>query len=209
IASDRQFFASRAEALARGYRSCAAFPLRLQGCSIGVFIVYSREPLYFDDEELGLLTGLADNFSFAIDSRRKARALRESEAQLRAVIDNEPQCVATISLDAKLLEMNPAGLRTLQAPSLEAVVGRPVADFVTRRTGRDTSRSMPRPRQAAAERRSSARLACAARFAGSTCTWPPCIRTTAASGRFSASRRTSPRSAHGWSSSSTAPPCLR
>jgi PAS domain S-box-containing protein len=130
IASDRQFFASRHEALARGYRSCAAFPLTLQGHPIGVFVVYAAVPLYFDEQELGLLTALADNFSFAIESRRKARALRASEARLRAIIDNEPQCVATISAAGALLEVNPAGLRTLQAPSLEAVIGHPVIDFV-------------------------------------------------------------------------------
>ncbi len=130
IESDRQSFASRQEALARGYRSCGAFPLKLQGIPIGIFVVYAAVPLYFDAQEVALLTALAEHFSFAIESRRKARALRESEARLRAIIDHEPQCVATISDAGILLEVNPAGLRTLQAPSLAAVIGRPVADFV-------------------------------------------------------------------------------
>jgi PAS domain S-box-containing protein len=130
IENEREYFASRKEALARGYRSCAAFPLMLQGRPIGVFVAYAAVPLYFDDQELGLLGALADNFSFAIESRRKDRTLRESEARLRAVIDNEPQCVATISSDGKLLEVNPAGLRTLQASALDAVIGRPVDEFV-------------------------------------------------------------------------------
>ena len=130
IPSDRQFFASRKEALARGYRSCAAFPLKLQGRPIGVFVVYAAVPLYFDEQELSLLTALAENFSFAIDSGRKTRALRDSEARLRAIVDNEPQCVATISGAGTLLEVNPAGLRTLQASSLDAVIGQAAADLV-------------------------------------------------------------------------------
>jgi PAS domain S-box-containing protein len=130
IESDLQFFASRKEALARGYRSCAAFPLHLQGHPIGVFVVYAAIPLYFDQQELQLLGALADNFSFAIESRRTDRALRQSEARLRAVIDNEPQCVATISAEGLLLAVNPAGLRTLQATAPAAVVGRPVTEFV-------------------------------------------------------------------------------
>jgi hypothetical protein len=130
IASDSRFFASRSEALARGFRSCAAFPLQLHGRPIGIFVTYAAEPLHFDAEELTLLKALADNFSFAIESRRKDRALRQSEARLRAIIDNEPQCVATISADGTLLEMNPAGLRTLQATRADAVVGRPMVHFI-------------------------------------------------------------------------------
>jgi hypothetical protein len=86
IESDSQFFASRAEAMARGYRSCAAFPLTLQGKPIGVFVVYASVPLYFDDQELSLLGALADNFSFASESRRNHRALQESESRLRAAV---------------------------------------------------------------------------------------------------------------------------
>ena len=130
IERDRQFFASREQALARGYRSCAAFPLVLHGRPVGVFVVYADIPNYFDGQELALLGALADNFSFAIDSRRTGRALRESEARLRTVIDNEPQCVATISPEGILLEVNPAGLRTLQAPAADAVIGRAVTEFV-------------------------------------------------------------------------------
>jgi PAS domain S-box-containing protein len=44
--------------------------------------------------------------------------LRESEGRLRAVIAAEPECVATVSPDGELLEMNPAGLRMLEADSL-------------------------------------------------------------------------------------------
>ena len=137
IEADHEFFAFRKEALARGYRSCAAFPLKLEGSPVAVFMVYAAEPLYFDDAELALLASLADNFSFAIEAREKDRqrarmeaALRASEARLRAVVDNEPECVKTVSLKCELLDINPAGLNMIQAPSLEAVLGKNVLDFI-------------------------------------------------------------------------------
>ena len=137
IDADHEFFAFRREALARGYRSCAAFPLKLEGRPVAVFLVYAAEPLYFDDNELALLTSLADNFSFAIEAREKDRqrgrieaALRASEARLRAVIDNEPECVKTLSPTCELLDINPAGLEMIEAPSLEAVLGKNVLDFI-------------------------------------------------------------------------------
>lgn len=137
IDADHEFFAFRREALARGYRSCAAFPLKLEGRPVAVFLVYAAEPLYFDENELALLTSLADNFSFAIEAREKdsqrARmeaALRASEARLRAVVDNEPECVKTLSPTCELLGINPAGLKMIEAPSLQAVLGRNALDFI-------------------------------------------------------------------------------
>ena len=103
IASDTYFFASKTQALARGFRSCAAFPVKIGGDTIGVFIVYAAQPLYFDSDEMALLLGLSENFSFAIEARQKETqrrqmeaALRASEARLRAVIDNEPECVKSV-----------------------------------------------------------------------------------------------------------------
>jgi len=137
IEADHQFFAYRAEALARGFRSCAAFPLKQEGRSVAVFLVYAAEPLYFDAEELALLASLADNFSFAIVARERdaqrqqmENALRAGEARLRAVIDNEPECVKSVSVDGVLLDMNPAGLMMIDAPDLGAVLGCRVLDFV-------------------------------------------------------------------------------
>lgn len=44
--------------------------------------------------------------------------LRESEGRLRAIIAAEPECVAIVGPDGELLDMNPAGLRMLEASSL-------------------------------------------------------------------------------------------
>lgn len=56
--------------------------------------------------------------------------LKNSEARLKAVIDNEPECIKITSPDGILLDMNPAGLLMVEAESLEQVVGCNVFDLV-------------------------------------------------------------------------------
>ncbi|MDP3620045.1 MAG: GAF domain-containing protein [Ramlibacter sp.] len=137
IEADTESFAFRKEALAHGYRSCGAFPLKQDGRPVAVFFVYAAEPLYFDQHELTLFTSLADNFSFAIEARERESerqqmnaAVRASEARMRAVIDNQAECVKILAPDGRILEINPAGLSLLQAGSADELVGRVVLDFV-------------------------------------------------------------------------------
>lgn len=55
-----------------------------------------------------------------INARKLAEErLRESEGRLRAIIAAEPECVAIVAPDGTLIDMNPAGLRMLEASSLE------------------------------------------------------------------------------------------
>ena len=57
-------------------------------------------------------------------------ALREREAYLRAIIDNEPECVKLLARDGSLVMMNPAGLAMIQSESLEQVKGQSVYPLV-------------------------------------------------------------------------------
>ncbi len=57
-------------------------------------------------------------------------SLRQNEARLRAIIDAEPECVKVMAPDGKLLDMNAAGLRMLQAESLESIADKSLLDFV-------------------------------------------------------------------------------
>lgn len=55
-----------------------------------------------------------------IDARKRTEErLRESEGRLRAIIAAEPECVAIVAPGGELIDMNPAGLRMLEASSLE------------------------------------------------------------------------------------------
>ena len=58
------------------------------------------------------------------------RSLRESESRLRAIVNNEPQCVKLIDGDGRLLEMNPAGLRMIEADDLASLRGECVYNLV-------------------------------------------------------------------------------
>jgi PAS domain S-box-containing protein len=95
IEHDERMRPWREEALKRGYRSAAAFPLRAGEFFIGTYQLYSSESRFFDREVVRLLEGLALDISFVLDAlesenwRRQAEAaLRESELKYRIVADN-------------------------------------------------------------------------------------------------------------------------
>jgi PAS domain S-box-containing protein len=69
----------REDAVARGLRACAAFPLRRADRAVGVLLLYADRPQYFQDEELRVLTALADDISFAVTSA-------EGEAERRRLV---------------------------------------------------------------------------------------------------------------------------
>jgi PAS domain S-box-containing protein len=77
--------------------------------------------------------GRRAQLAIAIDvteQHRAHEAIRESESRLRAIIDNEPECVKTVSTGGLLLEMNAAGLRMIDAESAAQIRGRPVSDLI-------------------------------------------------------------------------------
>lgn len=82
----------REQALKKGYRSSAAFPIELNATVIGSLNVYAIETDFFNENEMRLLEKAALDISFALEkleedeSRRKAeKALRESEERFRIV----------------------------------------------------------------------------------------------------------------------------
>ena len=77
--------------------------------------------------------GRAAQLAIAIDvteQRKAEEAIRNSESQLRAIIDHEPECVKTVSAGGLLLEMNPAGLRMIEAESAAQIRGHPVSELI-------------------------------------------------------------------------------
>jgi len=66
-----------------------------------------------------------------ITSRKQAELeLRHREAQGRAIVDLEPECVMIFDCEGRLQEMNPAGLKIIEAGSLAEVKGRLIVDLV-------------------------------------------------------------------------------
>jgi len=90
IAGDPRMAPWREAAAARGFRSSAAFPLKVDSKVVGVLSVYAGKPGFFTVEEIALLESLADDLSFALeflasDAQRRLmeEVLRESEERLR------------------------------------------------------------------------------------------------------------------------------
>lgn len=121
IARDPEAAGWRDQALARGYRSMASFPLAIAGRPQGTLNLYADQPGFFDDRELHLLDELAADIGFALEACEAEQRRREAEARVRRLAvfpELNPNPVLEFSADGKLLYQNPAA-RTLAA-SLEA-----------------------------------------------------------------------------------------
>ena len=84
--TDRNFDPWRTEAHKRNFRSVLGLPL----IPFGALCIYATEPNAFDDEEIKLLLGLANDLAYGImalrgraEQRRAEAALKESEQELR------------------------------------------------------------------------------------------------------------------------------
>ncbi|HEY8932297.1 MAG TPA: PAS domain S-box protein [Rariglobus sp.] len=134
IARDPSFAPWREPALQRGYRSSAAFPLKIAGHTVGVFNLYSDETGFFDDKELTLLDELAIDIGFAmeihrreIERQRAEQNLRASERQFASTFESAPIGMALISLDRRWLKVNHALCHMLGCTAAD-LCGRPVAE---------------------------------------------------------------------------------
>lgn len=79
---------------------------------------YSPKPGYF--------VAIFENIT---EQKNADIALRKSENHLRAIVENEPECVKVLSSDGTLLDMNPAGLQMIEADYRE-VMGKSVLPLV-------------------------------------------------------------------------------
>jgi len=84
LANDPRMAPWKDAALARGYRSVAAFPLRNEGRTIGALGLFAAEPDCFQTDEIELLDSVAENLSFASDFLDKEQRRLKAETDLRA-----------------------------------------------------------------------------------------------------------------------------
>jgi PAS domain S-box-containing protein len=120
----------REQALARGYRSSGAFPLRIGAKVVGALTLYAYRPEFFTAKEIALLTSLADNLSFALESldreakRRRAEEALADHAKLVHDLYNHAPCgYHSIDGDGTFVQINDTELAWL-GYSREEVVGR-------------------------------------------------------------------------------------
>jgi PAS domain S-box-containing protein len=83
ISSDPDMRTWLAEATQRGFRSLAAFPIRVAGEVCGVLTVHAGEKYFFQNEETSLLEEAARDISFGLDSHAREDGRRKVEAIAR------------------------------------------------------------------------------------------------------------------------------
>ena len=64
------------------------------------------------------------------ESKQMAEDIQEREQYLQSIINAEPECVKIILSDGTLVQMNPAGLKMIEADSIEQVVGKSVYPII-------------------------------------------------------------------------------
>jgi PAS domain S-box-containing protein len=110
----------KAQLAARGFKTAAAFPLRVHDRVIGSFALYSSQPGYFDAEEVGLFEELAADVSYALETldseegkTRAEEALRDSERHYRDLFHKNPHPMWVYDVETlRFLAVNDAAMHT-------------------------------------------------------------------------------------------------
>jgi len=94
-----------------GWAAMAALPLCRNGVPIGAFALYSAEPNTFDEDVRDLLTEMATDISFALDSFAHEAERKRAEAQLRLtakVFEQGREGIAITDAERNILSINKA-----------------------------------------------------------------------------------------------------
>jgi signal transduction histidine kinase len=83
IAADPRTLPEREKALAQGFRSAGVFPLRKSGAFSGIFCVYASEPNVFANDIVALLSEVAEDISFALQSIQDEQKRKHAEEEIR------------------------------------------------------------------------------------------------------------------------------
>ncbi|MFA6596803.1 MAG: PAS domain S-box protein [Ignavibacteriaceae bacterium] len=132
IKNDRLMSPWMEDALKNGYNSAAAFPLIVNGETVGAFALYANEVNFFDEDEINLLDELTMDISFALESKqqevevkRAEEELRKKEDQMRLLVEGTPYLFFyTQNANAEL---------TYISPSVEKITGHPVDQWYNQR----------------------------------------------------------------------------
>lgn len=83
VSTDESFRPWRAEAVRRGLASVLSLPLLDGARCLGALAIYADEVDAFDDEEVQLLTKLAEDLAYGIGARRTRMEREQAEAEVR------------------------------------------------------------------------------------------------------------------------------
>ncbi|HLF73706.1 MAG TPA: PAS domain S-box protein [Anaerolineales bacterium] len=106
-------------------------PLKTPGGTIGVIAVQDYEnPERYSEHDRDFLSSIAAQVALAIEHRRSEELLQAREQHLKAIIENEPDCIKLVAPDGSLRQMNPAGLAMIEADDLQSVLGKSVDPLI-------------------------------------------------------------------------------
>jgi PAS domain S-box-containing protein len=105
-----------------GIHSMAAVPLIVGEQAIGGLSVFSAEPRVFDAELIALLEEMARNLCFAFVKLDAERALSDSEARYRALVDTAPDAIGVLQRGV-IVMANKAALDLYRARAPEELIG--------------------------------------------------------------------------------------
>ncbi|MCX5890141.1 MAG: PAS domain S-box protein [Deltaproteobacteria bacterium] len=110
--TDPQFAPWREEACKRGYASVLGLPLA-DYQTFGTLAIYATEVNAFDDEEINLLIGLANDLAYGIkalragaERQRVEEALRQSEQKYRSLMDGASDAIVLVDSRRTITEAN-------------------------------------------------------------------------------------------------------
>lgn len=116
-------------ALRRNFQSLAAFPILSKGQPIGVLAIYAAEANWFDIENVALLSGLAADVSFALESMATERLHQQVASQLDEFFALSLDMLCITGLDGFMQRLNPSWVKALGF-SEEELCRLPLIEFV-------------------------------------------------------------------------------
>ncbi|MBI5642260.1 MAG: PAS domain S-box protein [Deltaproteobacteria bacterium] len=145
IGADAAMAPWRDEALRRGFRSSAAFPIKFKWQAAGAINFYSGEPEYFTKEEMDLLASLAADISYAVESIETEEQVRVADEARRELQHRYEELANNLTVgiyrttegsEGHFIEVNRALVEMFEAESKEKVLKQKVSDFYANSTKR-------------------------------------------------------------------------
>jgi PAS domain S-box-containing protein len=137
IENDPLMLPWRDKALAHGFRSSAAFPLRSGTEVTGALTVYSTTPQSFTFKEIALMSSLSEDISYAVDSINSEKkrleaeqALQRSAEEIRDLYNNAPCGYHSLDGRGVIVRINDTELNWLGYSREEVIGKKRFADFM-------------------------------------------------------------------------------
>lgn len=121
IINDDDLLPWRDDAIKYDYKSVASFPLKIFGNVVGVYLIYSNETDFFNEDDINLHHETVMNISFALEAmeneaerRRAEEALQRSEILYRSVVTAMAEGVCLQAVNGEILAINPVAKKIIE-----------------------------------------------------------------------------------------------